>query len=221
MHTPPEVNTRARRKHCFSVFFFSFGGKPTSCRNTTRLFLMLKIVMYPQRYHIRVSVILILVTMEELAVKQLQASLAHVRQITRDLSVKVRKIMLFVNHSLKNDKLCLSVSLRASLGEPFWKVARERHARRDAKDDVLCRLASLAKSKFSLKLCFNFRLRRHEFWAQYFGPFNPLVWLYLVELGWSLKYAVRLISLFMTIINQNHPDQVNELNTLNHKVQSS
>ena len=95
--------------------------------------------------------------------KQLQASLAHVRQITLDLSVKVRKIMLFVNHSLKNDKLCLSVSLRASLGEPFWKVARERHARRDAKDDVLCRLASLAKSKFSLKLCFNFRLRHHEF----------------------------------------------------------
>ena len=127
----------------------------------------------------------------------------------------------YANHSLKNDKLCLSVSLRASLGEPFWKVARERHARRDAKDDVLCRLASLAKSKFSLKLCFNFRLRRHEFWAQYFGPFNPLVWLHLVELGWSLKYAVRLISLFMTIINQNHPDQVNELNALNHKVQTS
>ena len=80
---------------------------------------MLKTVMYPQRYHIRVSVIPILVTMEELAVKQLQASLAHVSQITRDLSVKVRKIMLFVNHSLKEDKLCLSVSLRASLGEPF------------------------------------------------------------------------------------------------------
>ena len=35
--------------------------------------------------------------------KQLQASLAHVRQITRDLSVKVRKIMFFVNHSLKKD----------------------------------------------------------------------------------------------------------------------
>ena len=77
--------------------------------------------MYPQRYHIRVSVIPILVTMEELAVKQLQASLANVRQITRDLSVKVRKIMLFVNHSLKNGKLCLSVSLRASLGEHFGK----------------------------------------------------------------------------------------------------
>ena len=57
--------------------------------------------MYPQRYHIRVSVILILVTMEELVVKQFQASLAHVRQITRDLSAKVRKIMLFVNHSFK------------------------------------------------------------------------------------------------------------------------
>ena len=80
---------------------------------------MLRIVMYPQRYHIRVSVIPILVTMGELAVKQLQASLAHVRQITRDLSVKVRKIMLFVNLSLKEDKRCLSVSLRASLGEPF------------------------------------------------------------------------------------------------------
>ena len=102
MHTPPEVNTRARRKHCFSIFF-PLVGKPTSCRNTTRLFLMLKTVMYPQRYHIRVSVIPILVTMGELAVKQLQASLAHVRQITRDLSVKVRKIMFFVNHSLKKD----------------------------------------------------------------------------------------------------------------------
>ena len=120
MHSPSEVNTRARRKHCFSIFF-PLVGKPTSCRNTTRLFLMLKTVMYPQRYHIRVSVIPILVTMEELAVKQLQASLANVRQITRDLSVKVRKIMLFVNHSLKNDKLCLSVSLRASLGEHFGK----------------------------------------------------------------------------------------------------
>ena len=180
---------------------------------------MLKIVMYPQRYHIRVSVIPILVTMEELAVKQFQASLAHVRQITRDLSVKVRKIMLFVNLSFKKDKLRLSVSLRAS--SPLERVARERHARRDAKDDVLSRFASLAKSKFSLKLCFNFRLRRHEFWAQYFGPFNPLVWLHLVGLGWSLKYTVRLISLFMTIINQNHPDQVNELNIRNHKVQSS
>ena len=95
--------------------------------------------------------------------KQLQASLAHVRQITRDLSVKVRKIMLFVNHSLKNDKLCLSVSWRASLGEPFGRVARERHARRDAKENVLSRLASLVKSNLSLKLCFNFRLRRHGF----------------------------------------------------------
>ena len=153
--------------------------------------------------------------------KQLQASLAHVRQITRDLSVKVRKIILFVNHSLKKDKLGLSVSSRASLGEPFGRVACKRHARWDAKDDVLSRLASLAKSKFSLKLCFNIRLRRHEFWAQYFGPFNPLVWLHLVELGWWLKYAVRLISLFMTIINQNYPEDVNELNIRNHKVQPS
>lgn len=95
--------------------------------------------------------------------KQLQASLAHVRQITRDLSVKVRKIMLFVNHSLKKDKLCLSVSLPASLGEPFGRVARELHARRNAKKDVLSRLASPAKSKFSLKLCFNFRLRCYRF----------------------------------------------------------
>ena len=91
--------------------------------------------------------------------KQLQASLAHVRQITRDLSVKVRKIMLFVNLSFKKDKLRLSVSLRAS--SPLERVARERHARRDAKDDVLSRFASLAKSKFSLKLCFNIRVRRH------------------------------------------------------------
>ena len=93
--------SRARRKHCFSSFFFPLVGKPTSCRSTSRLFLMLRTVMYPQRYHIRVSVIPILVTMEELAVKQLQASLAHVRQITRDLSVKVRTIMFFVNRSLK------------------------------------------------------------------------------------------------------------------------
>ena len=71
---------------------------------------MLKIVMYPQRYHIRVSVIPILVTMEELAVKQFQASLAHVRQITRDLSVKVRKIMLFVNHSLKKTEVVFQVA---------------------------------------------------------------------------------------------------------------
>jgi len=94
-------------------------------------------------------------------VKQLQASLVHVRQITRDLSVKVRKIMLFVNHSLKKDKLRLSASLRAS--SPFGRVARERHARRDAKEEVLSRLASPAKSKFSLKLCFNFRLWRYGF----------------------------------------------------------
>ena len=71
---------------------------------------MLKTVMYPQRYHIRVSVIQILVTMEELAVKQLQASLAPVRQITRDLSVKVRKIMLFVNHSLKKTKVVFQLA---------------------------------------------------------------------------------------------------------------
>ena len=45
------------------------------------------------------------------------------------------------------------------MGEPFGRVARERHARRNAKDDVLSRLASLAKSKFSLKLCFNIRLK--------------------------------------------------------------
>ena len=101
--------------------------------------------------------------MEELAAKQLQASLAHVRPITLDLSVKVRKIMLFLNHSLKKDKLCLSVSLRASLGEPCWRVARDRHVRRDAKDDVLSWLASLAKSKFGLKLCYKIRLRRHGF----------------------------------------------------------
>ena len=68
--------------------------------------------MYPQRYHIRVSVIQILVTMEELAVKQLQASLAPVRQITRDLSVKVRKIMLFVNHSLKKTKVVFQLACK-------------------------------------------------------------------------------------------------------------
>ena len=158
MHTPSEVNTRARHKHCFSSSFFPLVGKPTSRRSTTRPFLMLKIVMYPQRYHIRVSVILILVTMEELAVKQFQASLAHVRQITRDLSVKVRKIMLFINHSLKQHELRLLVSLRAS--SPFGRVARQRYSRRDANEDVLSRLASLVKSKFSLKLCFNIRLRR-------------------------------------------------------------
>lgn len=42
--------------------------------------------------------------------KQLQASLAHVRQITRDLSVKVRNIMLFVNHSLKKDNLVFQLA---------------------------------------------------------------------------------------------------------------
>ena len=42
--------------------------------------------------------------------KQLQASLAHVRQITRDLSVKVRKIMLFVNHSLKKDDFVFQIA---------------------------------------------------------------------------------------------------------------
>lgn len=100
MHTPSEVNPELDAS-IVSIVFFPLVGKPTSCRSTSRLFLMLRTVMYPQRYHIRVSVIPILVTMEELAVKQLQASLAHVRQITRDLSVKVRTIMFFVNRSLK------------------------------------------------------------------------------------------------------------------------
>ena len=56
--------------------------------------------------------------MEELAVKQLQASLAHVRQITRDLSVKVRKIMLFVNHSLKKDNFVFQLA---------WEQVWESH----------------------------------------------------------------------------------------------
>ena len=73
---------------------------------------------------------------------------------------KGKKDMLFIDYSLKKkDKLRLSASLRAS--SPFGRVARERHARRDVKDDVLSRFASLAKSKFSLKLCFNIRVRCH------------------------------------------------------------